>query len=179
MTVLTWPKSLPPKAARKLIVDPLPQSVLHQMVSDLPGPKDETPAEQAARFKVQLAEVLSYNPRNTADAMIATQCILLRLMAEDSHRDAARPNLNPAMAKKFLRGAKQADKLLADMRQALAHRQALPQGKLDPVLFASLGLDLFLIPDPDDHAPDDKADDAEEAFSAIIVPLHPAPKMLQ
>jgi hypothetical protein len=174
MSVLNWPKSFPRKSSRKLIVDPLPQSVLHQLVSDLPGPKDETPAEQASRFEAQLAEVLGYNPRNAADAMLATHCVLLRLLAEDAHRDASRRDLSPAMAKQFLRGARQADKLLADMRKALARRQAEPQGKLDPALFASLGLDQFLIPDPDDNP-----DDAEDAFSAIIVPLHPAPKMLQ
>jgi hypothetical protein len=33
-------------------------------------------------------------------------------------------------------------------------------------------LEQFLIPDPDDAI-------EEEAFSAIIVPLHPAPKLLQ
>jgi hypothetical protein len=44
---------------------------------------------------------------------------------------------------------------------------------MDPAMFVSLGLERFLVPDPDDP------DNVEEAFSAIIVPLHPAPKTLQ
>lgn len=176
MTILPWPAAHTPRrprATRKLIVDPLPRSVLHSLVADLPGPKDETDADRAARFEAQLAEVLSYNPRDSADAMIATHCVMLRLLAEDGHRDAVRPNRDPAMAKQLLRGAKQMDKLLANMKQTLARRQAQTLGKMDPAMFVSLGLEQFLIPDPDDP------DQPEEAFSAIIVPLHPAPKMLQ
>jgi hypothetical protein len=44
---------------------------------------------------------------------------------------------------------------------------------MDPATFVSLGLEQFLIPDPEDP------NEVEEAFSAIIVPLHPAPKLLQ
>ena len=176
MTILPWPPDAnrrSPRSSRKLIVDPLPQSILHGLVNDLPGPEDETETARAARFDAQLAEVLSYNPRNSAEAMIATHCVLLGLLAADSHRDAVRPGLAPAMAKQFLRGAKEFDKLIADMKQILTLRQARPLGQMDPALCLSLGLGQFLIPDPDDP------DQAEEAFSAIIVPLHPAPKMLQ
>jgi hypothetical protein len=176
MTILPWPidhTTRRPRSTRKLIVDPLPQSVLHSLVADLPGPKDETEAERSARFQAQLAEVLGYAPRDSADAMLATQCVLLRLLAEDAHRDASRPILEPAVAKKRLRGAKQMDRLFAEMKQTLAHRQAQTRGKMDPAMFVAFGLEQFLVPDPDDP------EQAEEAFSAIIVPLHPAPKMLQ
>jgi hypothetical protein len=176
MTILPWPTGHTPRrprSTRKLIVDPLPQSVLHSLVADLPGPKDETETERSARFEAQLAEVLGYAPRDSADAMLATQCVLLRLLAEDGHRDASRPVLAPAMAKKLRRGAKQMDRLLAEMKQTLALRQAQTRSKMDPAMFVSLGLEQFLIPDPDDP------DQVEEAVSAIIVPLHPAPKMLQ
>ncbi len=176
MTVLPWPAdhtARRPKPPRKLIVDPLPQSVLHQFVADLPGPKHETDAERAARFDAQLAEVLSYNPRDSADAMLAAQCIMLRLLSEDCQRDARRSNPDPGKAKKALRTAKQFDKLLTDMEQTLARRQALPAATMDPATFVSLGLEQFLIPDPEDP------NEVEEAFSAIIVPLHPAPKLLQ
>jgi hypothetical protein len=176
MIILPWPAGPTPrraKSTRGLIVDPLPQSVLHQLVSDLPGPKHETEAARAARFDAQMAELLSYNPRNSAEAMLATHCILLRLLAEDAHRDASRPNPDPATAKKLQRSARQMDKLLADMQQTLARRQAQALGKLEPATFIALGLEQLLIPDPDDP------NVAEEAFSAIIVPLHPAPKMLQ
>jgi hypothetical protein len=176
MTVLPWPAAPVPgrrKSARKLIVDPLPRSVLHSFVADLPGPKDETESERAVRFEAQLAEVLGYNPRDSSDAMIATHCVLLRLLAEDSHRDARRPGLDPAQVKQLLRGAKQLDKLLAEMKRTLARRQAQTPGKMDPAMFVALGLEQFLVPVPDDP------DEPEEAFSAIIVPLHPAPKLLQ
>jgi hypothetical protein len=175
MTVLPWPADLfsrRPKPVRKLIVDPLPQSVLHQLVADLPGPKHETDAERAARFETQLAELLRYKPRDAADAMIAAHCLMLRLLAEDCHRDADNARHQPAKAKKLQRTAKQFDQLLANMEQTLARRQAEPPPKLDPAMYASFGLEQFLIPDPDDAI-------EEEAFSAIIVPLHPAPKLLQ
>jgi hypothetical protein len=176
MTVLRWPTASAtnrPKSLRKLIVDPFPQSVLHQLVAHLPGPKHETETERATRFDAQLAEVLSYHPRDSADALLAGQCILLRLLAEDCHRDANRPSLDAAKAKKLLRTAKQFDKLLDGMKQTLARRHERPVAKMDPAMFVSLGLEQFLIPDPDDP------NNVEEAFSAIIVPLHPAPKALQ
>ena len=176
MTVLPWPADLfsrRPKTAGKLMVDPLPTAVLHQMVADLPGPKNETEEQRAARFRTQLAEVLSYNPRNSADAMLATQCIMLRMLSEDCTRDASRPHHSRAAAKQILRTAKQFDQLFGDMLRQLAQRQEHPLQKLDPAVFAAMGLEQFLVPDPDDP------DAPEEAFSAIIVPLHPAPKSLQ
>ena len=176
MTVLPWPPDAnhrPQKSPRKLIVDPLPQAILHSFVADLPGPKDETETARAARFEAQLAEVLSYSPRDSAEAMMATHCIVLRLLAEDSRHDAARPGVTPGMQKKFLQQAKEFDQLIAEMKANLTARQAQPLGKMDPAPGLSLGLGEFLIPDPDDP------EQAEEAFSAVIVPLHPAPKMLQ
>ena len=174
MTIIPWPPAgKPPRPARKMIVDPLPQSILHSFVNDIPGPKNETPAERAVRYEAQMAEVLSYNPRNSADAMLATHCVLLRLVAQDSHRDAARPGIAPALMKKFLRSARQFEKLAVDMAKTLARRQAQPLGRMDPAIFQSLGMTEFLIPDPDDPAQPD------QAVSAVIVPLHPAPKMLQ
>jgi hypothetical protein len=158
---------------RKLIVDPLPQSVLHQMVADLPGPEDETDAARTARFAAQLAEVLSFDPRNSAEAMLATQCVMLRLLAEHDHRDAR--DSNPTQAKKLRRSAKNFEKLVADMMQALARFQVLPPGTPDPAIFVAAGLAEFIIPEP----AQDPEDDDEEAFSAVIVPLHPAPETLQ
>ena len=163
-----------PDLAGNLIVDPLPKSVLHQLVADLPGPKDETDAARTARFEAQLAEVLSYNPRNAAEAMLATHCILLRLVAEDAHADANRLETASAKAKQHQRSSKQFDKLLANMRRTLADFQSRPLGTPDPAIFAALGLTAFLIPDPARSL-----DDTEEAFSAVIVPLHPAPTTLQ
>ena len=149
MTVLPWPADLfsrRPAPTRRLIVDPLPESVLHQMVADLPGPKGETAAERAARFQTQLAEVRRYNPRDSVDAMLATQCLLLRLLSEDCHRDAVSAHGVPAKMKKLRRSAKQFDKLLGEMEQTcLAQRQERPAPKLDPAMFIALGLEQFLV----------------------------------
>jgi hypothetical protein len=155
--------------ARKRIVDPLPRAVLHSLVLDLPGPKGETELQRAVRFETQLTELHSHDPRNAAEAMIAAQCILLRLLTEDFYRDANCPNLDPISEKKLRHGAKQMDKLLADMKTSLARLQARPAG--GPAMFLSLCLTDVPITDLDDPDP------AEQAFSAIIVPLHPAPKM--
>jgi hypothetical protein len=162
-----WPAAASPG---KPVVNLLPQSVLHQLVADLPGPRDETDAARAARFDAQLAEVLSYNPRDVGEAMLATHCIMLRLVADDARRDASRATV-PAEAKQHLRSAKQLDKQVASNKRLLADFQSRPLRTPDPAILAAIGLKEFLIPDP--------AGDAEEAHSAIIVPLHPAPKTLQ
>ncbi len=176
MTILPWPadsNQRRPKTDRELIVDPLPQKILHSMVSDLPGPSGETETQRAARFQTQLAEVLSYKPRNSAEAMLATHCVMLRLLAGDSRCATARSNPGAAIAKKLLRDSKRMHKLLDDMEKTLTHRQSESLGRMDVALAASLGLGEFLILNPDDP------DRPEEAFSATIIPLHPAPKMLQ
>jgi hypothetical protein len=161
-------------SVRTLIVDSLPQEVLHQMVADLPGPRDETDAARAARFEAQLAEVLSYKPRNAAEAMLATHCILLRLVADDARLDALRLEAAPAEAKPHQRSARQFDKLLANMQRTLADFQARPRARQTPAVFAALGFNAFPA-----SGPARSLDDAEAAFSAVIVPLHPAPKTLQ
>jgi hypothetical protein len=163
-----------PDLVGNFLVDPLPKSVLHQLVADLPGPKDETETARAARFEAQLAEVLSYRPRNAAEAMLATHCILFRLVADDARADASRTCSIPAEAHQHLRSARQFDRLIAKSQRTLADFQARPSGIPDPVMSAALGLSPVLAPDPGRSI-----DDAEEAFSAIIVPLHPAPKTLQ
>lgn len=157
-------------SSRRRILDPLPQSVLQQLVADLPGPKDETASARAARFEAQLREVLSYNPRNSAEAMLATHCVLLRVMAEQARNEAS-PDL--AQVKKSLRQVRQCDKLLVATQRRLQDFQAQPLGPLDPELFARLGLGQFLI--------SDQCTDQNDvgAFSSIIAPLHPAPKRLQ
>lgn len=162
-----------PGKTRKLIVDPLPWEVLHTLVSGLPGPMNETDAERATRFDAQMAKVVSYNPRNGPEAMVAVQCVIMRLMAEDCHRDAARPDIALSLKNAHLRTARECEKLLADQKRLLAQWQRSPLRKIEPTAVANLGLAQSLIPDPDDP------DFAEEAYSAIIVPLHPAPKMLQ
>lgn len=162
-----------PRSTHEPTVDPLPTSVLHQLVADLPGPRDETDAGRAARFEAQLAEMLSYRPRNVAEAMLATHCILLRLVAEDALRDASRAASVPAMAKRHQRSAKQFYKLLANMQRMLTDFQSRPLGPVDPAVFAASGHEEVPVSGRSPVA------DAEEAFSAIIVPLHPAPKMLQ
>src|SRR5579864_4079644 len=176
MTVIRWPierRPRPTTPARNLVVDPLPEKILHTMVADIPGPRNETEAERAARFDAQLAEVLSHKPRDAFEVMLVTQAIMMRLVAEDAHRDAVRQGRGSDMAKKFLRQAKQLDKQTAETVRLLEEFQSRARPKLDPAIFAAAGLGEFLIPDPDDPA------QPEEAVSGVIVPLHPAPKMLQ
>ncbi len=201
MTIVPWPSGdqrRRPEQDQELIVDPLPKAILHGLVADLPGPKGETEAERAIRFEAQLAEVLRYNPRNSAEAMLATQCILLRLMLADSRHDAGRPDLTPGLAKKLLQHAKEFRKLIGQMEQALASRQAQPAGGMDVRLALALGLGEYVIPDPAATLPAASVAAAkvpaakvpaakvpaidglaDYAVSAVIVPLHPAPKMLQ
>jgi hypothetical protein len=175
MSIVPWPPRKPrrPKKTPELIVDPLPDAIVRAFVADIPGPKNETEAERAARFATQLTEVLSYKPRDSADAMMATHCVLLRLVAEDARRDANRAGVAPQTARKCLRDAKELERLGAEMKHMLARRQSRPLGKMDPALFRSLGLGQFLVPDPGDPIQRD------QATSAVIVPLHPAPKLLQ
>jgi hypothetical protein len=161
-------------STRKLIADSLPTEVLHQMVADLPGPRDETGAARAARFEAQLAEVLSYKPRNVAEAMLATHCILLRLVADDARLDVLRLEGVPAKARPHQRSASQFNKLQANMQRTLADFQARPQARQTPAVFAAFGFNALPA-----SGPAQSPDDAEEAFSAVIVPLHPAPKTLQ
>jgi hypothetical protein len=167
-----WPAAF---STGKPIVGPLPLSVLHRFVVDLPGPKDETDAARAARFAAQLAELLSYHPRNALEAMLATHCILFRLVANDARRDANRCAAVPAMAKRHERDAKQFDKIIANKRRMLADFQSRPSDTPVAVaMSAALARQQFLVP-----VPASVPDDTEEAFSAVIVPLHPAPKTLQ
>ena len=162
--------SLPPGGKSRRTVDPLPRSVLHSLISDIPGPKNETEAERVVRFDAQLGEVLGYGPRNSAEAMLAIHCILLKLLAKDTLRDANEPGLSTEAVKKYLRTAKQFDRMVANWEATLARRQTQALGEIDAGVFEAPGLTEFLNPCPDG---------AEDAVSAVIVPLHPAPKMLQ
>jgi hypothetical protein len=155
----------------EFIVDPLPTAVLHYLVADLPGPRGETGIARAARFDAQLAEVLSYNPRNAAEAMLAAHCILLRVVAEDARGDASRAGADAAMVKQHVRSARQLDKLLVNMQRTLADFQHRPLGTPGPASFAAPSPGPRPMPDPARTTP---AWSAEEAFSAVIVPLRPA-----
>jgi hypothetical protein len=176
VTIIPWPtnrKVQRKRSIRKLIVDPLPEPVLHSLVADLPGPANETDAERAARFDVQLAEVLSHKPQDSAQAMMAAHAVMMRVVTEQARSEAAAQGQSAASRNKVLREVKQLDKLNAAMLRSLQERQKQPPAKMDPAMFVALGLEEFLIPDPDDPAQPD------QAVSAVIVVLHPAPKMLQ
>ena len=166
MTIHRWPAKptgRSTKSIREQILDPLPVAVLHSLVAGLPGPKDETAAERAVRFDAQLAEVLSHNPRDSVEAMIATQTVVLRLLSA-----SARDRLAGDPAR-----VKQMERMFTGLMRAMRQRQSRPLGAIDPTVAASLGLGEFLISDP--HDPNQ----IEEAASARILALHPAPKMLQ
>jgi hypothetical protein len=175
MTVLSWPPNRkPPRArpARKVIVDPLPLATL-EAFADIPGPRDETPEQKAARLEANKAEILSFNPRNAAEAMLASHTILMRALAGDTKREAASQPKGSSRGNQFLRLLKQFDKQAEETLRHLEHQQSRPLAKIDPAFFRALGLTPEVIPDPDDPA------QLDQAVSAIIVPLHPAPKMLQ
>lgn len=176
MTILPFPAGRTPRRAlkpRRQIVDPLPQAILRSLVSDIPGPPGETDAERAARFEAQLAEVLALNPRDMVEAMLATQSVLMRLVRDATRRDAAQPDQPPGMARVHEDQAKEFDDLIAETMRTIATRQADPLGRMDVALCRAMGLGEFLIPDPD------VMDETADAVSAVIVPLHPAPRMLQ
>jgi hypothetical protein len=161
----------------------LPQSVLHHLVANIPGPTGETEAARAARFEAQLAEVLNYRPRNAAEAMLATQCILMRLVGDHARADAERSCMIPATSKQHLRSATQFDKALTNTQRTLAHFQSRCLGTPDPATVAPAAL--VTSADPVSQSQNTSSvraritDESEEAFSGVIVPLHPAPKMLQ
>jgi hypothetical protein len=173
MTILPWPSngtrgSARPK--RKMIVDPLPASMLEKFAADIPGPRDESPDEKTARIAANKAEILSHNPRNAAEAMLATHSILMKTLLNDTRRDAARV---PSKGNNFLKLVRQFTKQSDEMIRHLEYMKSRPLSKMDPAIFLALGITPEMIPDPDDPA------QPQEAVSANIVPLHPAPKMLQ
>jgi hypothetical protein len=170
MTVLTWPTGRRRVAANKLIVDPLPQAVLRQMVSGVSGPKDETAARRTARFEAQLAAVLKCRPRNSAEAMMATHFVIMRLAAEHLDRSTTDPTARPAIGKKLARASNQLLKMISETEKSLAHQQAHPLELMDVATATALSLGEYVV--PASRAPD-------EGFSATINPLHPGPKTLQ
>src|ERR1700676_1946330 len=95
MTRIPSPAGGTSRPTRELTVDKLPRSVLHSLVSDIPGPENETDADRLARCNAQLAQVLGYKPRSTAEAMLAVRCVMFRALAKETIRDAARPGRPP------------------------------------------------------------------------------------
>ena len=98
---------------------------------------------------------------------------MLRVLRQHTGAGASNANLTSSMMKKIMRDSKQFDKMLAAMETTAARRQAQPLPPLDPALFRAFGLDDFLMPFHDD------AGQTDGAVSAVIVPLHPPPKLLQ
>src|ERR1051326_3168074 len=116
---------------------------------------------------------MSYKPRDALEVMMATQCIVMRLAETATLRDAGRPDVPAQVREQNRKLTLRIDKQVRDTEKMLKRWQSGPLRKMNPALFQSLGLDGFLISDPDDP------EGAEEAASAVIVPLHPAPKSLQ
>jgi hypothetical protein len=175
MTILRWPNqngSRQGAAAREPETEALPRSVLHSLVADLPGPVGETEAERLTRFVAQLAEVLSYRPRDAADVMLASHCIMLGMLAAAAHRDATRSGVAPHTANTFLRDMKQFEKMIAESRRIIALRRAASKRTARQPVPRTADLRSKTV------ARDD-AGQSDQAVSAIIVPLHPAPKLLQ
>jgi hypothetical protein len=97
----------------------------------------------------------------------------LNMLVMNANRDAAVQPPGSAARRKIIRDAMNLMKQISAIYEHLVARQSRPLGEIDRTMFEALGLGRFLIPEPNELPLD------EEAFSAIIVPLHPAPKMLQ
>lgn len=145
MTVLPWPIQ-PARIKGGAARDPALDDVLRRMAEGLPNEPGLTPSQRAARVETHIAEIEAYGPRTRAEIMIATQCVLLTILAEDARRDAARTDLDRPLQQKFLKAARALDK------------QRIQLGALPRVHPRTN-------PGP---AP------AQTRQSAVIVPLHPA-----
>jgi hypothetical protein len=155
------------------MVEPPPDWMLRDLVASIPGPPNESEAGRAARFAAQMAEIRAMNPRDSVDAMLAVQCVMMRLLADDSRRDAERPRIDPIAKKKFLNAARKLDEVHAELKRALTSRQARA-GWAPPVAPPLYPAGVWRAP-----WARDATDPPDEAESAVIVPLHPSPKMLQ
>jgi hypothetical protein len=176
MTILPWPtkpQHQPRPTNRKMIIDPLPRPVLDMLVSAMPGRGKETKAERDARFQRQLAEVMAYQPRTALEAMLAIQCIAMRMMCEDASRDARRTDLPERLRGQNRNLERKTEAHIRDAEYRLAEMQKEPVHKFRRVLFDAAGVEPWMKPDPDDP------ENAEQADSAVIVPLHPSPETLQ
>lgn len=168
MTILSWPPDSKPPSA-----NPLPDAVLERFAADIPGPRYETEAERAARIAANKAAILSYGPRNSAEAMMATHVILMKMLAGDTKREADRKPRKSAEGTQLLRLIRQFEKQSTGMLNYLEAMQSRPVPKVDAAILQALGLPPSYIPGAGDPA------QPEQAVSTVIVPLHPAPKMLQ
>jgi hypothetical protein len=176
MAIIDWrlpTRQRQAKPSPERISNRLPRLVLDHLVSELPGPPNETEAERAVRNDAQRAEVLGFRPRDTVEAMLATHCMMLGMVAEDASRNAARQPATSAEGKKSGRVAKQLSQQTTITHRLLAERQSRPLAPLHLKVLEVLGMNR-----PQPPAQDDPAE-VGQAESAVIVPLHPAPKMLQ
>jgi hypothetical protein len=177
MTIIPWPgKRHRVKAPRQFTAIRLPEAVLDSFAADIPGPKSETPAEHAINHAAHRKEILSYRPRDAAEAMLATQCILLGLVTADAKRDAAAQNPRSASKRKVQLVAKQLSDQTMAMHRLLVDRQAQPLGTMNEAILAALG---FAEPPAPYPIPGAAQPHPAKIEDAVIVPLHPAPKMLQ
>ncbi len=147
--------------------DRLPEAALRDIVANIPGPKAETQAERAVRFDAELAEAIAYNPRDQVEAFVFVQNIIMRGYADAARREAAMTGTISAHTKLVL----ESEKLMQSSLKVLK-KHYLPH-RSPPALIQEAELLHRLIRHDDDPAL------TEQAVSAIIVPLHPAPKMLQ
>jgi hypothetical protein len=175
MTILPWPID-PTKRATAPSPDSPLDGIIRMLVADIPGPPNETADQRAKRMEAQFAEAKAMNPRDGAEAMLAVQCILIGLMIADSAKDANRPDLEPALRRAASEHARSFEALLKDSRKLLKICQHRPM-PARPAAAAPTPLS----PPAAKPAPRRKEDVhlIEEARSGVIVPLHPAPKMLQ
>jgi hypothetical protein len=176
MTVPLWspPESRRPRdLTAKPVVDRLPEAVLDKLAEDIPGPKHETVAGRADRIAMRRTEILSYRPRDTAEAMLATQCIILGMLMAYALGDTAIFPPTSSIGKKTDRDIRFLYRNIKGLPRCMLERRTHLMAETNRVTLEACRLSQPPIPEPNDRAL------AEEAFSAVIVPVHPAPKMLQ
>jgi hypothetical protein len=176
MTVPLWspPESRRPRdRIAKPVVERLPEAVLDKLAADIPSPKHETAAERADRLAMRRTEILSYRPRNAAEAMLATQCIILGMLMAYALGDTAIFPPTSSIGKKTDRDIRSLYRNFKGLPLCMLERRIHLMAETNRVTLEACRLSQPPIPEPDDRIL------AEEAFSAVIVPVHPAPRMLQ
>jgi hypothetical protein len=119
------------------------------------------------------ADILSYRPRDPAEAMLATQCIISGILTAYALGDTAAFLHASSTGMKNLQHIRSLYRHIRVLPRAMVERHSHQMAEMNKVVLEAYWQSQPPIREPNDRAP------AEEAFSAVIVAVHPAPKMLQ
>jgi len=152
---------------------PLAAEQVYEIVAAIPGPEGETDRQHAARFLMQLQDVLTFKPRDTIETRVAAQCVTFGLMPEGVPLGPGQTTIEAHLVKILVDNARLIEKTKRLLRSVELGRQPGPWDPIAPAISRLLAKFRPPIAEPDDPH------EIAEAASAIIVPLHPAPKSLQ